>query len=130
MTIRPRTIIVLLSALLWGVASPSAKVQAQSWNPGNVRTPTVPQPPPLSPYLNLLRSDNSLLSPYHTFVVPQRQMQYQQNFQAREISRLQQATFGSHQPHSGGAPNRLPTGTGGHFQTYLHFYGFNSVRPQ
>jgi hypothetical protein len=79
----------------------------------------------LSPYLNLLRTDNSVLTPYHSFVQPRIQFQQNLNRQAHQIGQLQQAARG---PGSHSRPEstvRRQTGRGGSFNNYLHFYRFN-----
>ena len=110
------------------IALPSS-AEAQVVYPGMPQTQRAgaPTQPKLSPYLNLLRTENSLLPNYHTFVLPQREIYQQQARQGAEIMRLEQATL-SHSSSSQSGSSRLPTGNGGHFQTYLHFYGWNN-RP-
>lgn len=79
----------------------------------------------LSPYLDLFRADASLLSPYHSFVVPRREVRQQLRRQSYQINRLQQQAVGleSRLDHSPGT--RLPTGRGGSFNNYLHYYRLN-----
>ncbi len=71
----------------------SGTVVAQVTYPVWPQQQTAPIQPRLSPYLDLLRNDNSVLSPYHSFVLPRREVQRQQARQAAEINRLEQATF-------------------------------------
>lgn len=89
----------------------SGRPDVQSTSPYNQR---------LSPYLDLLRSDNSALSPYHAFVQPRQQIQ--QNFR-RQASQIRNLRGSLHnQPTTISTPNRLQTGRGGSFNNYLHFY--------
>ncbi|WP_442511960.1 hypothetical protein SH528x_003714 [Novipirellula sp. SH528] len=79
----------------------------------------------LSPYLDLLRNDNSALSPYHSFVQPRRQVQQNQNFQASQIQRIQRTI---ERPVTRSPQiERTQTGRGGTFNNYLHYYQFNSI---
>lgn len=86
--------------------------------------------PRLSPYLNLLREDNSALSPYHSFVRPQRESYQQQSRQATQLQRLE--TQVQSQQRTGiqrTSASRLPTGNSAKFQTFLHYYQFESIQP-
>tara|TARA_R110002049_G_scaffold4601_4_gene31927 strand:+ start:176625 stop:177050 length:426 start_codon:yes stop_codon:yes gene_type:complete len=80
--------------------------------------------PTLSPYLNLLRNDDSVLSPYHSFVVPRRQQQQARQAQNDQIRSLQRRLN-----HTGQIPggDRTPTGRGGYFQTYMHYFPQSNV---
>jgi hypothetical protein len=75
----------------------------------------------LSPYLDLLRTDNSLLSPYHTFVQPQQQLQQRLQQQSLHIGHLEKSVIGS-SPRLRAGNNRHSTGGGGHFFNFSHFY--------
>ena len=87
-----------------------------------------PQRPTLSPYLDLLRGDSGVLPPYHAFVQPRRAVQHQLSQQRQAIPGLQ--TELSRAPaFSSGSFSDRPTGVGGRFQTYLHYYDFGSQRP-
>jgi hypothetical protein len=112
--------------VIGSIALPSS-AEAQVVYPGIPQTqrPGVPTQPKLSPYLNLLRNDSGILPPYHAFVLPRREIYQQQTRQAGEIMRLEQATYLHAAPNSGGSSRRLPTGNGGRFQSYSHFYGWN-----
>jgi hypothetical protein len=76
----------------------------------------------LSPYLDLLRNDDSVLSPYHSFVRPRQQMRQSISQQAAVLRQLEKTVT---QPF-GVIPNqqRLPTGRGGSFNNHLHYYNF------
>ncbi len=106
----------------------SRSVTAQQPYQGIPPKRAAPYRPKLSPYLDLLRRDDSVLSPYHSFVLPRRELHRQQRAQAAEISQLRRATHGRARPGGRGTPSRLTTGNGGYFQTYLHFYG-STRRP-
>jgi hypothetical protein len=80
----------------------------------------------LSPYLNLLRTDNSVLTPYHSFVQPRIQFQRNLNRQAHQIGQLERASVGSGSSSQTESTTRRQTGRGGSFNNYLHFYRFNS----
>lgn len=88
----------------------------------------VPERGTLSPYLDLLRVDAGVLPPYHTFVQPRRVVQHQLSQQRQAISLLQ--TEVARAPHSSSGPfSDRPTGVGGRFQSYLHYYDFRPRRP-
>lgn len=77
--------------------------------------------PKLSPYLDLLRNDDSALSPYHSFVLPRREIAQRQAMQAIELRRLDyEATRRS--PSKTATTPRFTTGRGGTFQSTLHFF--------
>ena len=78
----------------------------------------------LSPYLNLLRTDNSVLTPYHSFVQPRIQFQQNLNRQAQQIGQLQHAARGTGSSTPAESTARRQTGRGGSFNNYLHFYRF------
>jgi hypothetical protein len=122
-----RTLLLIGITVALGSLGLSRSLSAQAIYPGVQRKPSPRLQPKLSPYLDLLRRDNSVLSPYHSFVLPRRELHQQQLSQAVEIDRLQQATY--LQRHSKtGVSSRIPTGRGGQFQTYLHFFRRNE-RP-
>ena len=79
----------------------------------------------LSPYLNLLRRDDSALTPYHSFVQPRVQFQQNLNRQAYQLGQLQQTTSEHASRSRNGSTARQQTGRGGSFNNYLHFYRFN-----
>ncbi len=100
---------------------------AQVSYPG-VPTRSNPYQPRLSPYLNLLRNDNSLLTPYHSFLQPRREFQQQQLQLYTEVTGIAQSRH-IQNPGISAGHTRLPTGNGGQFQSYLHFYPLNNQRP-
>lgn len=86
--------------------------------------------PRLSPYLNLLRDDNSTLSPYHSFVRPQRENYQRQSQQFSELQHLETRAYSQQRAGTGGSTvSRLPTGNGAKFQSYSHFYHFEPIQP-
>ncbi|KAA1261023.1 hypothetical protein LF1_35660 [Rubripirellula obstinata] len=95
---------------------------------GNRGTPTLRSktvnPQRLSPYLDLLRSDNSVLGPYHSFVLPRQQIQQSIRRQASEIRNLRRTV--SESPHATPSHGRTQTGRGGSFNNHLHYYQFPS----
>ncbi len=95
---------------------------AQVIHPNLPQNRVQPIQPKLSPYLNLLREDTSVNSPYHTFVLPRREVAQEQLRQAAEISSIQRLVP---ERATAASRSRVRTGTGGHFNTYLHFYGSN-----
>jgi hypothetical protein len=119
--------LLLGSLVMLGSLGLSAPVAAQVIYPVLPQQQTAPIQPKLSPYLDLLRNDDSVLNPYHSFVLPRREIHRQQARQAAEINHLKQGTSrrGAHLADPANSP-RLPTGGGGRFQTYLHFYRMNS----
>ncbi|QEG02203.1 hypothetical protein Mal15_62880 [Stieleria maiorica] len=80
----------------------------------------------LSPYLDLLRSDNSILSPYHSFVQPRQQFRQNQTRQFQQLQKLQRA-FERSATGASAPSERTQTGRGGTFNNYLHYYQFNSA---
>jgi hypothetical protein len=88
-----------------------------------LRTRTA-NPQRLSPYLDLLRSDNSLLGPYHSFVLPRQQIQQGIRRQASEVQKLRRSVFDS--PRVMPSRSRTQTGRGGSFNNHLHYYQFPS----
>lgn len=105
----------LTVALLLGSA---ARLTAQVNYPQALQRQGTPSHPTLSPYLNLLRDDSSLNSPYHTYVLPRREVAQQQLNQAAHIRSLERS-LDRVEPQR---VSRVHTGTGGYFQKYLHFY--------
>ncbi|MGB7329032.1 MAG: hypothetical protein WBD31_29395 [Rubripirellula sp.] len=81
----------------------------------------------LSPYLDLLRSDASALSPYHSFVRPRQQIRQQFELQSSQIQRIQRETL---TPANRTSPERLQTGRGGSFNNFLHYYNSNPSTPR
>ncbi|TWT82768.1 hypothetical protein CA13_42310 [Planctomycetes bacterium CA13] len=77
----------------------------------------------LSPYLDLLRTDNSLLGPYHSFVRPRQQIRQNVSTQAIQLQRIERTI--ERPTSTTTSSGRLPTGRGGTFNNYLHFYQFN-----
>jgi hypothetical protein len=124
-----RNLLLLGFMVALGILGYSRPVAAQALDRNLPVRNSVPYRPKLSPYLDLLRHDNSVLSPYHSFVVPRRELHQQQARQAAEINRLNQATFGRAARSAVGSASRLPTGTGSRFQTYLHFFGSSNRLP-
>ena len=123
-----RVSIILLAGLCMNATPSTAQAQraVQGYGGrGPQRATAVPYQQRLSPYLDLLRSDNSVLSPYHSFVQPRQQSRQNQNRQAAELRRLER-TIGR-PGTTASQPERMQTGRGGTFNNYLHFYPFNSA---
>lgn len=99
---------------------------AQLMYPLDQQKQLTPVSPTLSPYLDLLRNDNSQLSPYHSFVLPRRQIVQQQLQTTGEVQRLQREFGLSSRPSQPTYQSRRPTGNAASFQSYLHFYNFGS----
>ena len=87
-----------------------------------VRVAQSPYSQTLSPYLDLLRNDNSVLSPYHSFVRPRQQLRQSISQQAVTLRQLRQSINQPVGPMP--SPQRLPTGRGGSFNNHLHYYNF------
>lgn len=84
---------------------------------------SAPSPPQLSPYFDLMRRDNSVLGPYHSFVVPRRELRKDIRRQGVQLGRLERRAV---RPATGSSSStRLRTGRGGMFNNYLHYYQFN-----
>jgi len=76
----------------------------------------------LSPYLDLLRSDNSLLGPYYSFVRPRQEIRRNLNLHTSQIGELERSADIFRPAEGSTSGSRLPTGRGGTFNTYLHYY--------
>ena len=116
---------ILASLLIaWALMEGATRAEAQDlggggWNSrGAAPTGGYRSRPTLSPYLDLLRTDSGVLPPYHAFVVPRRRIEQQQSRQWQAIGELKRQAVGQ----AGGDQEPLPTGGGGRFQTYLHYY--------
>ena len=122
------SIIAVIAGLVSLSGSSVATAQAiQPMRPTDQRTLNQPR---LSPYLNLLREDNSTLSPYHSFVRPQRENYQRQSRQSSELQQIETRVFPrQHTTIAGSSSPRLPTGNGAKFQAYSHFYQFEPIRP-
>ncbi|MCM2374839.1 hypothetical protein [Aporhodopirellula aestuarii] len=127
---------VLFSVFVFGVFTCTAltsggSASAQGYSMGGLQGGGVskpefdPLPPSLSPYLDLLRSDSGVVSPYHSFVLPKRRIAEQQTQQSAQLrhlrSQVDQLNTVS-QNRSRVSRDRVPTGRGGYFQQYSHFY--------
>ncbi len=107
---------MMLAAAIFCASSLSGALAQQ---PG---PPSSPYQQRLSPYLDLLRADNSVLHPYHSFVLPRRDFQQRLRLQAAQIGQLQQTTSRLQSQSPSSIAPRMQTGRGGRFQSYLHFY--------
>lgn len=116
-------LVFLVVLCSFGVAKSS---QAQLMYPIEQPRKMTPASPTLSPYLDLLRNDNSQLSPYHSFVLPRRQIIQQQLQTSGEVQRLQGEFSRSSRPSQPTYQSRRPTGNAASFQSYLHFYNFGA----
>lgn len=119
MVVTNRTLL-LLAIITLGSLSASEPASAQAVYPQMPGGPSIHYQPKLSPYLNLLRGDDSVLGPYRTFVLPQQRLYQQQVNQTVQIGRLQQAA--NRQTRGATRNGRLPTGRGGQFQNTMHFF--------
>jgi len=81
----------------------------------------------LSPYLDLMRDDRSVLPPYHSFVRPRQELRQRQNRQAAQIGRLGRAIGRSGPGRVYSSSPRLQTGRGGTFYNTLHFFPSNQT---
>lgn len=113
-------------AITTALLLPAMTAVAHSQQPGDDPGPagTNPLQPRLSPYLDLLRRDNSVLSPYHSFVRPRQEFRQGFRRQAAKIRRLERAV--ARPAATTSAQNRLRTGRGGTFHNYLHYYQFDT----
>ncbi len=82
----------------------------------------------LSPYLDLLRTDNSVLGPYHSFVRPRQQLRQSIGVQATQFGQLLRDRNTVRTSTGNTIPDRVQTGHGGTFNNHLHFYQFQSNR--
>ncbi|MCC7339195.1 MAG: hypothetical protein IT422_29225 [Pirellulaceae bacterium] len=125
---KKKLLIGIIIGLVSLLGSTVATAQAiQPMRPADQRTFNQPR---LSPYLNLLREDNSTLSPYHSFVRPQRENYQRQLQQSSELRQLETRVLPRQHGAIAGSPiSRLPTGNGAKFQAYSHFYQFEPIRP-
>ena len=100
---------------------------------GAAKPQFAPLPPALSPYLDLLRVDSGVVSPYHSFVLPKRQIEQRQTQQSSQIHRLQsqvQQLGAVPQQRGQVSRTRVSTGNGGYFQQYSHFYPASNSPPR
>lgn len=113
-------IVAIVIALLVGlVAADVALAQGGRYRSYGGRYSS-PYGPTLSPYLDYFRRDTGVLDPYNAFIRPRRQLQNQLADMAQqqqvENVRLQQQIQGIR------AATAAPTGTGGTFLNYSHYY--------
>lgn len=111
----------VLAILLASVCSAPGVLLAQAVYPQALGAPSHPS---LSPYLDLLRNDNSVLPPYHSFVLPRRAVLQQQARQSLAIGQLESTVRSSNARLEStiGNGSRLSTGGGGSYQNFSHFY--------
>ncbi len=114
--------VLLISTSFLPVALLSVRSHAQYGVLNSPNIGTGPNQPKLSPYLDLLRNDDSVLSPYHSFVLPRRAISQQQSVQAGQLRRLEYETSARRAAQGTSSVRRLSTGRGGQFQTTLHFF--------
>ncbi|HJS06116.1 MAG TPA: hypothetical protein VJ809_00605 [Pirellulales bacterium] len=96
-----------------------------------------PSRPTVSPYLNLLRRDAGPVTNYYTQVRPQQQQQainqQQRSINLQQQSLLQTQQQGLRTVQEGllqiRQPEVNPTGTGGGFMNFSHFYSFGRPGP-
>jgi hypothetical protein len=96
-----------------------------------------PSRPTVSPYLNLLRRDAGPVTNYYTQVRPQQQQQVinqqQQTINLQQQSLLQTQQQGLRSVQESvlqiRQPQANPTGTGGGFMNFSHFYSFPRSGP-
>jgi hypothetical protein len=96
-----------------------------------------PAKPTISPYLNLLRRDGAPVTNYYTQVRPQQQQQainQQQravNLQQESLLQTQQQGLRTVQESllQVRQPQTNPTGTGGGFMNFSHFYSYSRPGP-
>lgn len=126
MRLKLRTTAAVVALIACGVAVPAvAQAPGRASAGGPWHQHGARPAPTLSPYLDLLRRDSGVLPPYHAFVRPRKRIAAQQQQQWQAIGKLKHdVRRASTRPDS--AP--LPTGRGGHFQTYLHYYP-QGIRP-
>ncbi|QDV40956.1 hypothetical protein Enr13x_07940 [Stieleria neptunia] len=126
--VRPLIMVPVGLALVALPGSAHAQAPMRGFGGGSNRASTAPYQQRLSPYLDLLRSDNSVLSPYHSFVQPRQQMRQSQNRQAEQLRRLERTIQRSAAPTA--QSERMQTGRGGTFNNFLHYYQFNSAHQR
>jgi hypothetical protein len=110
------TLVAFATCLL--IAGPaSAQQSRRSYSPYRPSTPTV------SPYLDLFRRNTSDLPNYHTFVRPKLQTRAALQRQTGQIGALNQQFGGLRQQFSSLENTQAsPTGIGGGFMNFSHFY--------
>lgn len=114
-----RTLMIVVVGIAW---QHSAKAQAVYGT--TLPSPSAVSQPRLSPYLDLLRTDNSVLTPYHSFVQPRQELRQNLRRQELQIGQLERTSLGFTTGTEIQASTRQPTGGGGNFNNYLHFYQF------
>ena len=114
----------IIIAVVWLACT---QVDARAQQPGPPAASPYQQR--LSPYLDLLRADNSALSPYHSFLQPRREFNRRLRWQSNRIGQLEQNAMGFRSVPRSSLSSRMPTGRGGRFHTYLHFYPTQNQSP-
>jgi hypothetical protein len=114
----------VLTGLFFAVSRP-----AIAQYPSTLASPTYRSPalrsPTISPWLDLFRRNEGVLDNYNQFVRPQQQLRRAMAQQQNEITsqrlrqRRIQSEIGALQRDGRG---HMPTGVGGTFQNYLHYY--------
>ena len=116
--LRKFALVMIATASILAISTPAAAQYGSGQLPAFQGATNKPK---LSPYLDLLRNDNSVLSPYHAFVLPRREIAQRQAAQAIELRRLEFATTRRSAVSASTNP-RFTTGRGGTFQSTLHFF--------
>jgi hypothetical protein len=126
---KPSTVSLMIGVVIafWGTQV-TAQRQPRSYTPSQ---------PTVSPYLNLLRRDTGPVTNYYTLVRPQQQQQainrQQQANNQQQQSFLQTQQQGLRTVQQGLLQIRQsqasPTGRGGGFMNYSHFYNFSRSAP-
>lgn len=118
------TIALAVAACGWLLADPS-DASAQINRRPRSRTYS-PARPTFGDAFNYARDDVGLLTPYQTFVQPQRQLRYSLAAQENQIltqqSEIERLTTDLETAYSGATV----TGKGGSYQNYSHFYQLGS----
>ena len=110
-------VIVATCLLICGLQAASAQQPRRSYTPYRPSTPTI------SPYLDLFRRNTGDLPNYHTFVRPKLQTRAAFQQQAGQFRSLQRQLGGLQRQFSSlENPHVSPTGIGGGFMNFSHFY--------
>jgi hypothetical protein len=105
--------ILLLAAILCGLIA--AHAWAQHPGPGrNISRPTI------SPYLQLLRTQDPILPNYHLYVRPRVELRNELSQGRASVQQLNQRVTAQSQRFAASAAR--PTGGAGGYLNYLHFY--------
>lgn len=111
------------------IATNVSEVSAQGYRKGESRR-YVPQRPTFGDAFLYARDDVGLLTDYHTFVQPQRQLRSTLQQQSNIIATQEDEIRNLQNEVNTVAPGATPTGKGGTFMNYSHYYSRGGGRSR